>query len=54
MLANDNTIEAFIHKQYPILGIMWHPERNFNNVFINEFFKHNFFKQTILNLTGRS
>jgi len=54
MLADDNTIEAFIHKQYPILGIMWHPERNFNNVFINEFFKHNFFKQAILNLTGRS
>lgn len=24
---NDNTIEGFFHKQFPILGVMWHPER---------------------------
>ena len=29
MLATDKTIEAFIHKEYPILGIMFHPERKF-------------------------
>tara|TARA_B110000438_G_C15671178_1_gene588228 strand:- start:191 stop:817 length:627 start_codon:yes stop_codon:yes gene_type:complete len=26
-LADDNTIEGFYHKEYPLLGIMWHPER---------------------------
>lgn len=26
-LAEDNTIESFYHKDYPIFGIMWHPER---------------------------
>ena len=25
--APDGTIEAFEHKRYPILGLMWHPER---------------------------
>ena len=25
--AMDNTIEAFKHKKYKILGVMWHPER---------------------------
>ena len=24
---HDNTIEAFYHKKYPIVGVMWHPER---------------------------
>jgi N5-(cytidine 5'-diphosphoramidyl)-L-glutamine hydrolase len=23
----DNTVEGFYHKKFPILGIMWHPER---------------------------
>lgn len=27
---NDSTIEGFIHRQYPILGVMWHPERDQN------------------------
>ena len=26
-IASDKTIECFYHKEYPILGIMWHPER---------------------------
>ncbi len=25
--APDNSIEAFEHKRYPVVGIMWHPER---------------------------
>ena len=25
--APDESIEAFEHKRYPIVGIMWHPER---------------------------
>lgn len=31
--ANDESIEAFIHSSYPIMGTMWHPERmkNENN-----------------------
>ncbi len=27
---HDNTIEAFYHKKYPIVGVMWHPEREHN------------------------
>jgi len=26
--ASDNTIEGFFHKSLPIIGVMWHPERN--------------------------
>jgi len=30
-IANhDKTIEAFYHKKYPIIGVMWHPEREHN------------------------
>lgn len=25
---SDNTIEGFFHKKFPIVGVMWHPERN--------------------------
>jgi len=28
--TNDNTIEGFLHNEFPIIGIMWHPERNKN------------------------
>jgi len=27
---NDNTIEGFYHKNFPIMGVMWHPEREEN------------------------
>jgi gamma-glutamyl-gamma-aminobutyrate hydrolase PuuD len=26
-MANDNTVEAFVHRDLPQYGIMWHPER---------------------------
>ena len=26
----DDTIEGYFHKEYPIIGIMWHPERELN------------------------
>ena len=26
-MDEDNTIEGFFHKQHPIVGVMWHPER---------------------------
>lgn len=29
-IAEDNTIEGFFHKKFPILGVMWHPERDKN------------------------
>lgn len=30
-IANhDNTVEAFYHKKYPVIGVMWHPEREQN------------------------
>ena len=27
IVKDNNTIEAFYHKKYPIIGVMWHPER---------------------------
>ena len=30
IVESDDTIEAFYHKKYPIIGIMWHPEREMN------------------------
>ena len=27
---NDKTIEGFFHKTLPIVGVMWHPERDSN------------------------
>ena len=27
---HDKTIEAFYHEKYPIIGVMWHPERELN------------------------
>ena len=25
---NDNTVEGFFHNSFPIIGVMWHPERS--------------------------
>jgi N5-(cytidine 5'-diphosphoramidyl)-L-glutamine hydrolase len=33
----DNTIEGFIHKELPIIGVMWHPEREQNNTLLKKF-----------------
>ncbi len=35
----DNTVEGFLHKKLPIMGVMWHPERdlNKNSELINKF-----------------
>jgi len=29
-LADDGTIEGFFHTKFPLYGVMWHPERNFD------------------------
>ncbi len=42
---NDNTIEVFEHKKFPILGIMWHPEREKNKS--NQDIIMNFFNKKI-------
>jgi N5-(cytidine 5'-diphosphoramidyl)-L-glutamine hydrolase len=37
----DDTIEGFIHKKYPIIGVMWHPERDqnlINTLMLKDFF----------------
>ncbi len=31
IFTNDESIEGFFHETLPILGVMWHPERDFNN-----------------------
>ncbi len=38
---NDKTIEGFSHSKLPIIGVMWHPEReqeNFDQLIINNLF----------------
>jgi len=30
IVEHDNTVEGCYHKKYPIIGIMWHPERESN------------------------
>ncbi len=38
---NDNSIEGFSHSVLPIIGVMWHPEReqeNFDQLIINNLF----------------
>ena len=38
----DNSIECLLHDKYPILGVMWHPERNpdeNNKTILQYFFK---------------
>ena len=42
----DNTVEGFFHIKYPILGVMWHPERENNSItklIINKIFLLNKF-----------
>ena len=39
---NDNTIEGFYHPKLPIIGVMWHPEREqkkFDELIIQQFFE---------------
>ena len=40
--ANDNTVEGFYHSKLPIIGVMWHPEREqkkFDELIIQQFFE---------------
>ena len=45
MFSNiDDTIEAFVHEKFPIIGVMWHPEREqklFDEKIIENIFKVN-------------
>ena len=27
----DNSVEGYLHKKHPIMGVMWHPERDSND-----------------------
>ena len=41
---DDETVEGFFHKEYPISGVMWHPEREQNKeniLIVKEFLKIN-------------
>ena len=38
---NDGTVEGFYHSKFPIIGVMWHPEREqkkFDELIIQQFF----------------
>lgn len=47
MFAKDKTIEAFVHKKYQILGVMFHPERKFPDDLINFYFNNNFYSKVL-------
>ena len=53
MLASDNSVESFMHNNYSIFGIMWHPERKFIDDAINTYFKERFFVECIKFLMSR-
>ncbi len=36
----DNTIEGFIHEDLPIMGVMWHPEREQNSILLKKFLEN--------------
>ena len=38
-IAEDNSIEGIFHKKFPIMGVMWHPERDENREFELELLK---------------
>ena len=43
---DDETIEGFFHRKFPIVGVMWHPERdpNHNNkIILSKIFHENNF-----------
>ena len=45
MITDDKTIELFKLKDYPIYGMMWHPERmrsKKSNLFIKKFLDNNY------------
>ena len=46
---NDNTVEGFYHKNLPIIGVMWHPEREQNSQnelkLMNSFYNKLFWKE---------
>ena len=47
--GTDNTVEGFYHKNLPIIGVMWHPEREQNSQnelkLINSFYDKLFWKE---------
>lgn len=36
----DNTVEGFMHKELPIMGVMWHPEREKNSILLKKFLQN--------------
>jgi len=51
LASNDKTVEGFFHKKFPIMGVMWHPERDPNiqntKILSNVFLEKNFWKNII-------
>jgi N5-(cytidine 5'-diphosphoramidyl)-L-glutamine hydrolase len=46
IFTNDDSVEGFFHETLPILGVMWHPERNFGSddkLILSTIFMNNFF-----------
>ena len=42
MDERDDTVEGYYHKKYPITGVMWHPERTYNErsfLLVNDVFR---------------
>ena len=46
-LKNDSTIEGFFHTKLPIVGVMWHPERDHaenSELILRNIYDDNFWK----------
>jgi len=51
VFENDQTIEGFVHKELPIMGVMWHPERNSiedNQNILKEFLSNEKFRKSVI------
>ncbi len=53
LYSEDGSIESFIHKELPIIGVMFHPERKFKQDQINTFFANFFYKNVFKFLLER-
>ena len=44
LYSEDDSVESFVHKKLPIIGVMFHPERKFKQDRIHNFFTNLFYK----------
>ena len=51
IFEDDQTVEGFVHEKLPIMGVMWHPERNSNEKnqdILKQFLSNEEFRKNII------